>query len=68
MNIIIINVPSNWNSVDRQRSSKSSMSDLHSFVLPVQDKLVVRRQSFIRFAVNRGMDLNRDTTSKHTIV
>ena len=61
-------MPSNWNSVDRQRSSKSSMSDLLSFVLPVQDKLVVRRSSVIRFAVDRGMDVNRDTTSKDTIV
>ena len=62
-------MPSNWNSVDRQRSSKSSMSDLLSFVLPVQDKLVVRRSSsVIRFAVNREIKINRDTTSKDTIV
>ena len=64
-------MPSDWNSVDRQRSSKSSkssMSDLLSFVLPVQDKLLVRRLSVIRFAVDRGMDVNRDMTSKDTIV
>ena len=48
--------------------SKSSMSDLLRFVLPVQDKLVVRRSSVIRFAVNVGIDVNRDTTSKDTIV
>ena len=45
------------------------MSDLLRFVLPVQDKLVVRRSSsVIRFAVNRGIEINRDTTSKDTIV
>ena len=41
---------------------------MFKFVLPIHDVLVVRSSSVIRLAVERGMEVNNDTTSKETIV
>ena len=48
-------------------SSRSRISDLLSRVLFVHDELLVRSSSVMRLAVVRGMDVNRETTSKDTI-
>ena len=44
------------------------MLSLLNEVVDVQDELVERSWSVIRLAVDNGIDVNKDTTSKDTIV
>ena len=49
-------------------SNRSRISDLLSRVLFVHDEFLVKSSSIMRLAVVRGIDVNRETTSKHTMV
>ena len=53
--------------MERHKSSSSRMSSLSSPVLVCQEQSFVSRSFVMRLAVSRGMEVNKDTTSKDII-